>query len=155
MFIVFTLLAWNEFWWDKYTKYTMEIGKGYRSVHPPLSPRAGLDIFTSMLLDHKPSTCGHCETILFQRLVTVSLLDFLQVSCQKHLFQKYYLYHFPSSVNIHFLVLYAFFGPTSLHSQQQSGAVFGFMMAVYITFPFRSMCLLKSVSFFFSLKLTL
>ena len=131
----------------------MEIGKGYRSVHPPLSPRAGLDIFTSMLLDHKPSTRGHCETILFQRLVTVSLLDFLQVSCQKHLFQKYYLYHFPSSVNIHFLVLYAFFCPTSLHSQQQSGAVFGFMMAVYITFPFRSMCLLKSVSFFFSLKL--
>ena len=133
----------------------MEIGKGYRSVHPPLSPRAGLDIFTSMLLDHKPSTRGHCETILFQRLVTVSLLDFLQVSCQKHLFQKYYLYHFPSSVNIHFLVLYAFFCPTSLHSQQQSGAVFGFMMAVYITFPFRSMCLLKPVSFFFSLKLTL
>lgn len=76
-FIVSTLLAWNEFWWDKYTKYTMEPGKGYRSVHPPLSPKASLSIFTSMLLDHRPSTHGHCETILYQRLVTVSLLDSL------------------------------------------------------------------------------
>lgn len=83
VFIAFTLLAWNEFWWDKYTKCTVETDKGYRSVHPPLSPRASLDIFASMLLDHKPSTRGHCETILFQRSVTVSLLDFLCLTSSK------------------------------------------------------------------------
>ena len=110
MFIVSTLLAWNEFWWDK---YTMEPGKGYRSVHPPLSPRASLNIFTSMLLDHKPVPWSLWNNLVSEVGDSVSvrfpLSYILWVSYQKPLFQKHYLYNFPSSVSIHFLVLYAFF----------------------------------------------
>lgn len=153
MFIAFTLLAWNEFWWDKYTKCTVETDKGYRSVPPPLSPRAGLDIFASMLLDHKRSTRGHCETILFQRLVTVSLLDFLCLTSSKPAARNLFFNNITLTIFLAqsvFISLWymLFFSPTSLHSQQQFSAVFGFMMAVYITFPFRSMYLLKSMSFF-------
>ena len=75
MFIVSTLLAWNEFWWYKYTKYTMEPGKGYRSVLP--SPQGPVSTFLPACYWITNRYRGHCETISYQRLVTMSLLDFL------------------------------------------------------------------------------
>lgn len=124
-----------------------------------LSPRASLDIFASMLLDHKPSTRSHCETILFQRLVTVSLLDFLCLTsskpARKPLFQQYDLYNFLALSWYSFPYAICFFFPTSFTFQQQFSAVFGSMDIVYITFPFRSTCICWNQCHFFLLKLTL
>lgn len=48
----------------------------------------------------------------------------LQASCQKPLFQQYYLDNFLSSVSIHFLMLYAFFFPPHLYILSSSLVLF-------------------------------
>lgn len=127
----------------------VETDKGYRSVHPPLSPRASLPIYLPACYWITNSTRGHCETILFQIGDIVSLDSSVlhpPSQLQKPLFQQYDLYNFLSSVSIHSLC-YMLFSP-HLYILSSSLVLFWIHDGVYITFPFRSMYLLKSMSFF-------
>lgn len=128
----------------------MEPGKGYRSVLP--SPQGPVSTFLPACYWITNRYRGHCETILYQRLVTMSLLDFLCLtsseSVTRNLFFKNTTFTVFLAQSVFTSLCYMLFFFTSLNSQQQFGAIFGFMMAIYITFPFRSMYFSISMSFF-------